>query len=99
VPRPYTGLELEVGESWIPYPLPQHEVPAYFRRRADEFANLTTLTDELTALLYGRAELDSPALVWHQALELSTRLVMWHRHLPVYLAAREGAAAHILTLQ
>jgi hypothetical protein len=98
-PRPFTGPELEVGEIWTPYPLEGPEMPAYDRRRFDEWCNLAVLAHEMLRLLYEHDSITDPLEAWLRAQELGGRIIQWHHDLPSYLGPKENTPAHILTLQ
>jgi len=99
VPRPFFGPELEVAEEWSPYPLAKPDIPAYYRRRGDEFCNLSIISVEILNLLYNPDSLTDPLQAWPVAEALSERLQQWKLNLPGYLAPADGVAAVILTLQ
>ena len=98
VPRPYSGPELEVAESWTPYPLAVREKPGYYRRIRDEYYNLATLSHDILRLLYSNALVD-PLRAWGEAQSISERFMRWYHALPKYLEPTEDAAVHILMFQ
>jgi len=98
-PRPYTGPELDVPESWVAFPANMREMPAYYRYHFDETSNLAVLSVEMLDLIYSTESLSNPLNAIEKARNLSERLNQWERNLPSCLAVNSEAAAHIMLLQ
>jgi len=98
-PRPFTAEELDIEDTWSPYPLSDRTQPAYRRRRFDEVCNLSVLTCEMLGLLYNVEGLKAPLDTWEKAKSLSDQMTRWYEALPECLAAKDKAPQHMFTLQ